>query len=166
MDFPDTAVLPAIDLQVASSVDQTASSSVPLDVIDSVNNEDDTMDMPNFEHFNDDECLLDVFNLNNDQLDALYADETMQWYPMNSPLGKVGIEVNELGEVRSTNPEIHLIKGEDKRMKVSKYNKNLGGQVYTVYLYRAGKQKLYDFHLATEVFKTFNPEYSAYQLEL
>ena len=54
----------------------------------------------------------------------------------------------------------------DARMKVSKYNKNLGGQVYTVYLYRAGKQKLYDFHLATEVFKTFNPEYSAYQLEL
>ena len=51
-------------------------------------------------------------------------------------------------------------------MKISKYNKNLGGRVYTVYVYRAGKQKLYDFDLGMEVFKTFNPEYTAYQMKL
>ena len=154
MDFPDTAVLPAIDLQVASSVYQTASSSVPLDVIDSVNNEDDTVDMPDFEHFNDDECLLDVFNLSNDELEAFYEEDTIQWVPMNCLAGKLGIEVNKVGEVRSTNPEIHLIQGCDDRMKMSKYNKGLGGKCYTVYVYRAGKQKLYDFHLGMEVFKT------------
>ena len=79
---------------------------------------------------------------------------------------EVGIEVNKLGEVRRTNPEIHLIQGCDDRMKMSKYNKGLGGKCYTVYVYRAGKQKLYDFHLGMEVFKTFNTEYTAYQLKL
>ena len=42
----------------------------------------------------------------------------------------------------------------------------LGGKLYTVYVYRAGKQKIYDFELGMEVFKTFNPQYSAYQLRL
>ena len=31
---------------------------------------------------------------------------------------------------------------------------------------QVAKQKLYDFELAMEVFKTFHPEYSAYQLRL
>ena len=51
-------------------------------------------------------------------------------------------------------------------MKISKYNKALGGQLYTVYVYRAGKQKLYDFDLGMEVFKTFQTEYCAYQWKL
>ena len=110
--------------------------------------------------------MHDEFNLTNDQVEALYDDETVQWFPMNCPAGKLGIQVNELGEVRCTNPDIHLMEGTAARMKMSKYNKNSGGKLYTVYIYRAGKQKIYDFELSIEIFKTFNPEYSAYQLQL
>ena len=119
-----------------------------------------------FELSNDQVVVSFDFELSNDQVDALYADESVQWFPMNSPAGKLGIEVNELGEVRSTNAEVFLMEGEDERMKMSKYNKALGGKLYTVYVYRAGKQKIYDFELGMEIFKTFHPEYSAYQLKL
>jgi murein DD-endopeptidase MepM/ murein hydrolase activator NlpD len=113
----------------------------------------------NFETFDE---VCEMFNLTTEQQEALFDDEAVQWYTMNSPAGKLGIEGNELGEIRSTNPEIYLMEGEDKRMKVSKYNKSLGGKVYTVFVYRAGKQKLYDFELGMEVFKTFQPEYKEY----
>ena len=139
---------------------------MPLTLIDSVTNKDDTVDLPDFEHFQEDECLLDVFNLSNDELEALYTEDTVQWFPMNNPAGKLGIQVNELGEVRSTNPEVHLMEGEDLRLKMSKFNKNSVGKLHTVFIYRAGKQKLYDFDLGVEVFKTFNKQYSAYQLKL
>ena len=56
---------------------------------------------------------------------------------MNSPSGKLRIEVNELGEVRSTITEVYLMEGEDNRLKMSKYNKMLGGKLFTVYCYRA-----------------------------
>ena len=170
MDFPDDSDTPNIDIQAAppspciplASSDAFEPFDFPLfDFTQSIQT-DDTAGLSDFQSGE----VCDDFSLNQEQVEALYNEETVQWYPMNSPPGKLGIEVNEFGEVRSTNTEIHLMAGGDARMKVSKYNQNLGGQVYTVYLYRAGKQKLYDFHLATEVFKTFNPEYSAYQLEL
>ena len=96
----------------------------------------------------------------------MYDAETVEWFPMNSPAGKLGIQVNELGQVRSTNPEVYLMEGGHARMKVSKYNQSLKGRVYTVYVRRAGKQKLYDFDLGMEIFKTFHPEYAAYQMKL
>ena len=173
-DFPQTD-LPPIDIQ--SDVPPPTSISVPdisqnevdqpevyvpIDMINKVNMETTNIEsLPDFDH------MIENFDfeLSNDQMEALYEEETV-WYPMNSPPGKLGIEVNELGEVRSTNTEIQLMQGGDARMQISKYNKKSGGRVYTVYIYRAGKQKLYDFDLGVEVFKTFNPEYSAYQLKL
>ena len=153
-NFPDSAVLPAIDLQSDSTSAHFPSSlpaSVPV-----IDLPDDTGD-----HFEQ----MDELHLTAEQEEALYNEGTM-WYAMNNPAGKLGIEVNEFGEVRSTNPEVHLIQGGTERMKISKYNKALGGKPYTVYVYRAGKQKIYDFELGMEVFKTFNPQYSAYQIRL
>ena len=128
---------------------------MPIDVINSVNNDEanEMEELPDFQNFNEDECLLDVFNLSNDELEAFYEEETVQWYPTNSPLGKLGIKVNELGQVRSTNPEVHLVEGKDARVKISIYNKALGGKLYTVFVYSAGKQKIYDCELGMEVFK-------------
>ena len=155
-EFPDTSDLPAIDIQL-----DNASVPAPSDAAVDINiNMHET---PDFQIF--DTCL-DEFNLTNEQEEALINDESVQWFPMNSPPGKLGIEVNELGEVRSINSEVHLMEGQDKQMRLSKYNKALGCRCFIVYIYREGKQKVYDFHLGMEVFKTFNPEYSAYQLQL
>ena len=123
LDFPDNADQPDIDIQDCISTPQP--STVPanghVDLINSL--DDDLIDLPDFQNVDQ---VIDDFGLTVEQEEALINDENVQWIPMNSPAGKLGIEVNELGEVRSINPDIHLMEGEDKRMKISKYNKSLG----------------------------------------
>ena len=68
---------------------------------------DETESLPDFvENFD-----FNDFNLTVDQEEALHDAEPVEWFPMNSPAGKLGIQVNELGEVRSTNPEVYISDG-------------------------------------------------------
>ena len=133
LDFPDEADLPAINIQDSALSIHPAPSDVnhlPLDTI--VIHPDKTTALPDFQ------TVDDEFILTNEQAEVLIQDKTVQWVRMNNPAGKLGIEVNEFGEVRSTNQEVYLMEGGDQRMKLSKYNKILGGKLYTVYVYRAG----------------------------
>ena len=180
----DDVELTDIDIEDISSLAPSASSVpayVPVDLINTVNEQDDTDTFGDVVIFED--C---VFNLDERQEDALLEDVNAyenEFFPIRHPVARAGVQVNRKGEIilQSDDEEamktlrirqmdqsfVKVAKRNNNLELISKENKSKMGPVYAFDIYRNGTWlKACDFHLPTEIIKTFRPQFLKEEIDV
>ena len=166
--------------------DQPA-SQVPLDMIHTINIEPNETDgCSDFAYLVDNFDADEVMHFDAFQDAGLMEDMNAyenEFVPINHPVCRAGVQVNRKGEIilqnndeeamktlriREMDPSYEKVPNKNNNLHlISKENKLKVGPVFAFDIYRNGTWlKACDFHLATEVIKTFVPRFQKDEIEV